>query len=307
MYVGGLDGNDGIIARVTFGTDGSIENIEPFSDTEGHPIDLYFDPDGNLLVADWKRGLISIDPQGQITTLIAPETIVEGKSFRRPDGIAVGPDGTIYFSEGSRRDGTWNGVYEALEQRSWGRLLALDRATGNVRVLIPELYFGNGVTLTPDGSAVLVADQYRYRIVRYWLQGPHQRTYDFFAENLPGFVHNLHYDEAGILWAAIYQERSPVLDRFHPYPQIKNQLAKLPPALLGARSGEVRSPDDRGAGLIVALNAEGKVLRRLENPPVALNTLSTALPYKGALYIGTIEPGSSTVLRYPLPNLAVNE
>ncbi len=45
--------------------------------------------------------------------------------------------------------------------------------------------------LAPDESYVLVADQFRYQIKRFWLKGEKAGQEDIFANNLPGFVHNI--------------------------------------------------------------------------------------------------------------------
>jgi sugar lactone lactonase YvrE len=296
LYTGGSAGSEGEILRITLDGNGDVSEIETFVDTGGSPLDMRFDSNGNLIVADWGRGLISINPQGDITQLVAEETLVDGEPFRRGDGVAIGSDGTIYFSEGSRKDGEYNAFFEVIEARSYGRLLAYNPNSEEVRVLIPELYFGNGVALAPDESFVLVADQYRYRIARYWLAGEQAGTWDYFVENLPGFPHNIHYDENGLLWVALTQGRNALADNLHPYPFLKNQLAKLPESLFVASANT--DPDARGAGIALAINSEGKIQQALYNPPMSLNTLSTAVPYNGALYLGSLD--GQAILRYEL-------
>ncbi|MDX1994612.1 MAG: SMP-30/gluconolactonase/LRE family protein [bacterium] len=286
---------DGRIMRITDPA-GANPQIETFVDTEGYPLDMRFDGDGNLLVSDWERGLISINPDGEITTLVAIETQIDGVPFRRPDGVAIASDGMIYYGDGSWREGEYNSFYEVLEQRPWGRLLAYDPATGESRVLLPELYFANGVVLAPDEAYVLVADQYRYRIVRYWLQGEQAGSWDYLVENLPGFPHNIHFDEDGILWVALNQGRNALADLLHPYPFLKNQVAKLPGSLFVG--SQTRPEDVRGTAMVLALNTDSEILLSLQNQPATWLSVSAAYRSGDSLYMAPLD--GSGVLRYDL-------
>jgi hypothetical protein len=299
LYVGSLEG---IIRRVTFGADGKPQ-IEVFADTNGgHPIDMIFDRNGNLIVADWKYGLVSYNPAGQMSVIIPIGKAIEDEKFMRPDGIAVGSDGTYYVSLGSVRnvpDPIQSWLPEIFEQKPYGRFISYNPATGASKVLIRDLYFGNGVALAPDESFVLVASQFRYQILRYWLKGDKAGTYDIFAENLPGFVHNIHYNADGTLWAALNTRRVALVDNLHPQPFLKNQLAKLPESLLrgagGASNTDTNAP---GLGLVVALNKEGQITRSLQNPPFLMNTVSSAIERNNYLYVSSLE--GKGIIRYKL-------
>ena len=56
--------HDGRIVRVL-----ADDSLETFADTGGRPLGMNFDADGNLIVADAYKGLLSIDPQGMIKVL----------------------------------------------------------------------------------------------------------------------------------------------------------------------------------------------------------------------------------------------
>lgn len=49
----------------------------------------------------------------------------------------------------------------------------------------------------------------------------------------------------------------------------------------------------------LALDANGAVVRSLQNPPLSLNTVSTAVRHGDAIYLSTLE--GRGVLRYRLP------
>ena len=56
--------------------------MEDFSNTNGRANGMRFDADGNLIVVDSYKGLLSIDPSGSVTTLA---TASEGQSFVFPE------------------------------------------------------------------------------------------------------------------------------------------------------------------------------------------------------------------------------
>ncbi|MGF1662592.1 MAG: SMP-30/gluconolactonase/LRE family protein [Kineosporiaceae bacterium] len=274
--------------------------VETFVDLPGgNPLDVRFDRDGNLLVADWNLGLLSVSPDGQVDTVLALGREIEGIPFDRPDGIAVTSDGTVFVTEGSHRPGPYNGVHEALEGRFWGRLIELDPATRDARVVTSDLSFGNGMAVTPDGRALLVADTYRYRIQRYWLGGDREGTVDTFADNLPGLPHNIAHAEDGTLWVGVYGGRMPLIDRIQSQPFLKEQLAKLPSSWF-LQSGDPEATDRRGIGSALALSGDGEILASLQNPPPGMHTLASAVPHRGNLYLGTITGGP--LLRVPAPD-----
>ncbi|GAB4550746.1 MAG: SMP-30/gluconolactonase/LRE family protein [Anaerolineae bacterium] len=289
------------IDRVTFAADGSY-SVETFVSFErGGPLDLRFDASGNLIVAVWQVGLVSVSPNREVTVLVADGQMIDGKPFGYADGIAIARDGKIYFTQGQDAEGERLGsALSVLSNRDFGRLLVYDPQDGSVKVLLSTLSFANGVALAPDESYVLVADQYRYQIKRYWLTGEKAGTADIFTADLPGFVHNLYLDNQHVLWVAIFQPRNGLADALRPNPFLARQVAKLLALMpgFGDERNATRAEAARGAGSVLALNLEGRPLLSLQNPPMIMNTLSAAVYHDGYVYTGTI--GGSGVLRYRL-------
>src|SRR5215216_5799171 len=140
--------------------DGRIIVLQPdgtqprvFANTGGRPLGLIFDHSGNLLVADAIKGLLSIDKSGEVKTLA---TEADGVKFGCLNDLDVGADGTIYFTEASRKYPMSQFTYDLLEHQPNGRLLALDPQSQKPRTLLKDLYFANGVAVSPDQSFVLV-------------------------------------------------------------------------------------------------------------------------------------------------------
>src|SRR6266705_6600792 len=85
---------DGRIFR--FQLDGTRPEV--FANTPGRPLGLIFDHDGNMIVADAVKGLLSTDRNGKIAVL---STQADGVPFRCPNDLDVAEDGTIYFTDSS--------------------------------------------------------------------------------------------------------------------------------------------------------------------------------------------------------------
>src|SRR5690349_3023199 len=87
--------------------DGRIMVLQPdgtqprvFADTHGRPLGLIFDHEGNLIVADAIKGLLSVNKAGEVK-LLADEA--DGAKFGCLNDLDVGADGTIYFTEASNK------------------------------------------------------------------------------------------------------------------------------------------------------------------------------------------------------------
>lgn len=143
LYTGG---EDGVIYRVTL-DQGENEHIEEFASTEGRPLGLRFDGQGNLIVADSERGLLSVSPNGEVTVLTDS---VDGTPITYADELDVARNGTIYFSDTSTKFER-GFPYDMLESCPHRRLLSYNPRTRSTEVLADELYFANGVSLTPGG------------------------------------------------------------------------------------------------------------------------------------------------------------
>src|ERR1044071_6328662 len=87
--------------------DGRIMVLQPdgtqprvFAETHGRPLGLIFDRQGNLIVADAIKGLLSVNKAGEVKVL-ADEA--DGEKFGCLNDLDVGADGTIYFTEASNK------------------------------------------------------------------------------------------------------------------------------------------------------------------------------------------------------------
>src|SRR5215472_1483251 len=189
----GLDG--GRILRVR--SDG--REITEVANTGGRPLGIALLPGGGLIVGDAYRGLLRVSSGGDVEMLADR---VNGEPFEFCKDVAVAADGTVYFTDGSRRFGLHEWKAELLEHSGTGRLLRR-RPDGTVEVLLDGLQFANGVALGPDQAAVFVAETGNYRLTRYWLDGPKAGTAEPLLTGLPGYPWGLALGSDGRLWVAL--------------------------------------------------------------------------------------------------------
>lgn len=281
--------------RVYGGTaDGKIMVLSPdgkldvFAETFGRPLGMQFDKNENLIVCDSFKGLLSINTQGEITVLA---TSVNGVPFKFTDALDISSDGMIYFTDASDKYGQTEYLFDLLESQPHGRLLSYDPATGQIKQLLNDLYFANGVALSQQEDFVLVNETYRYRIVRYWLKGPKAGTHDIFIDNLPGFPDNISSNDKGTFWLALFTVRNDAIDKLHPYPFLKTLMSKLPKSLW---------PKPKPYGIVLGLNEKGDITQSLQDPTGKhLKEITSARELNGYLYLGSLH--NDRIGKYKLP------
>ena len=233
---------------------GRDQQVEILVNTGGRPLGLEFDSLGNLWIADAKKGLLKLTPQGQLITIA---TEAGGIPFGFTDDLDIARDGTVYFSDASVKWPIEQYRMDAIEARPYGRLMSYQPATGEVKVLLDSLYFANGVALSQNEDFVLVNETFRYRITRYWLAGPLAGSSDVFIDNLPGFPDGVSGNRQGTFWLALATPRNRQLDMLHPYPWLKQLTLKLP---------EFLQPQPVHYGFVLGLDEQGRVVANLQDP-----------------------------------------
>jgi sugar lactone lactonase YvrE len=272
---------DGRLLRVS--PDG--RRIEAIADTGGRPLGIELLADGRLLVCDARRGLLAVDPDRAAVEVLVER--VAGERMRFCNNAAVAGDGTVYFSDSSRRFGIdhWRG--DLLEHSGTGRLLRRDPG-GGVELLLDGLQFANGVALAPDESFVAVAESGAYRITRLWLTGERAGRSDPLAENLPGFPDNLALGTDGLIWVALGAPRNPQLDRLHRmHPSLRQALWALPERL---------QPGPKRTLWVLALDPAGAVVHDLQAPGDAYHFVTGVREHHGKVYLGSLVECAVAVL-----------
>ena len=236
MYTANEDGR-----IIVLNSDGS--NPQDFAQTGGRPLGLKFDSNGNLIVADAFQGLLSIDTAGQISVLT---TGYGGLPFLLTDDLDIGSDGTIYFSDASSVNNL-NNLNNDWGQAN-GRLLSYNPNTDVTNLLLDNLYFANGVALSPDESYLLVNESAVNHIRRYWLTGPNAGLTEVFSNvsQFQGLPDNITHNGESLFWVATF------------------------------------------FGPVIALDNNGQILYQLNFDSNLFTENTSAIQYNDTLYLGTL-------------------
>jgi sugar lactone lactonase YvrE len=270
----GLD--DGRICRLT--PDG--RRTEIVADTAGRPLGIEVRDDGRLYVCDARRGLLLVDPAGGDVEVLVDR--VDGVPLRFTNNAAIHPDGSVLFSDSSQRFGIDHFKADLLEHSCTGRLLRWRE--GEVEVLLGGLAFANGVALTHDGDAVLVAETASYRITRHWLAGDRAGTSEVLIDNLPGFPDNLSTGPTGTVWIAMASMRDAALDLLLPRPPALRRAVWAMPEKL--------HPRESRHTFVIGIDADGTVTHNLQGPGDRFHYVTGVREHDGDLYLGSLVEGA---------------
>ncbi|XP_010426700.1 PREDICTED: protein STRICTOSIDINE SYNTHASE-LIKE 7 [Camelina sativa] len=189
---------DGWVKRVKVADSVNDSVIENWVNTGSRPLGLAFGLNGEVIVADAYKGLLNISGDGKKTELLTDEA--EGLRFNLTDAVVVADNGVLYFTDASSKYNLHQLNLEMFEMRPYGRLLSYDPTTRVTRVLLRDLYFANGITISPDQTHVIYCETPLKKCSKYYIE---EERVEVFIEDLPGYVDNIRYDGEGHYWIAI--------------------------------------------------------------------------------------------------------
>jgi sugar lactone lactonase YvrE len=265
-----------------------------FADTGGRVLGFDFDRAGNMIAADAMRGLLRIDPAGQVSVLVdqlgqTPILYADAVVVTK----AAGTPERIYLSDATTRFGAkaWGGTFEAsvldiLEQSATGRVLVVDTASGGIEEVVRGLSFANGVTLSADEQTLYVAETGRYRV---WAIPASARGLDLsggpnggarvLLDNLPGYPDNLMRGLGGRIWVGLTKPRSPVVDSMAAQPLLREITLRLPRSLW---------PIPKAYGHVFAFTEDGRVVADLQDPSGAYPETTAVTETPDRLYVQSL-------------------
>ena len=272
---------DGRIVR--FSPDGAWSVL---ANTEGRPLGMQLNADGELIVADALRGLLSVSMDGAVSVLVDQ---VDGVSLNFANNLDIASDGTVWFSNASQRFAWGENIYDILEASASGRLLSYDPRSRQAKVRLEGLYFANGVVLDPEERYVLVSETGAAGIRRLWLSGERSGEVDWFVQGLPGLPDNMSFDGAGAFWVALIAVRSPSLEALADRPWLRLFVAGLPYDWL--------STTDPPHGLVLRIGLDGSVREYFHDISGRCATLTSATPVGDTLYMGSLTMSALCALK----------
>lgn len=256
--------------------------IQSWVNTGGRPLGIEFDQQGNLLVADAFRGLLSISTNGDITTLV---NRVEGLDINYADDVDVASNGMIYFSDASskfhaKEYGTFGAsLLDINEHGGHGRIIEYNPVTKTSTVLAQGINFANGVTLSHDEQFVLFNETGTYRVMRLALNGDQRGQVEVVIDNLPSFPDNIARGNNGVYWLGLVSPRSKPLDMLSHSPGLRKVIQRLP---------EFLRPKAQHYGHIIAINDAGEVVFNLQDPKGIYGHTTGALEVNDKLYVSSL-------------------
>nr|WGT83877.1 strictosidine synthase [Lysimachia christinae] len=261
---------DGWIKRVD-----SNEVVSEWVNTGGRPLGLALGPTNELIIADADKGLLKVSKDGEIELLTNE---AEGIPFKLTDGVDVAKDGIIYFTDASYKYTLREFIWDILEGRPYGRLLSYDPSTKETKVLLSDLYFPNGVSLSPDQNFVIFCETQMRRCQKYYIGGKEKGSVERFVDGLPGFPDNIRYDGEGQYWIAISTEVTFSWDITQRYPLARKVLAII--------ERYIGRPNMEKNGGVLAVDLNGKPTALYCDPKLSM--ISTGIKIGDQLFLGSI-------------------
>jgi ribose transport system permease protein len=280
LYCGTRDG------RIMRFSAPSYAEVSVLAKIGGRPLGLAFDPEGAIVTCVAGIGLMRVTLNGE-AELLTDQTerslfsIRDDTTIRMADDLDIAPDGTIYFTDATKRYDIADWGLDLLEGRPNGRLLSFDPKSRKTRTVCDNLIFPNGVCLTHDGSHLLVASTWTCSILIFDLRnladGPR-----VFVRGLPGYPDNINRASDGGYWIALAGMRNPVMDEAMTLPGLRRRMAKrVPPTnwLFG----------NLNIGGVLKIDGAGRICDALwDRPDGPLYMITSMREHKGALYLGGV-------------------
>lgn len=272
---------DGTIWRISH--DGA--RIDAVARTGGRPLGLEIDPDGRLLVCDARRGVLRVDPRSGGVEQVTDR--VDGVPLTFCNNAALAPDGTVWFTDSSRRFGIDRWKDEMLQNTRTGRLIRVD-PDGTTTVVADGLAFANGVALAPDGSFVAVAECAGRTVVRHWLDG---RPRDHLAADLPGYPDNISTGSDGLIWVTIASPTDPVVERLQHAPGwLQRSITRVPERL---------QPKPRRTVRVQAYDVTGELVHDVDLDSPDFHMVTGVREHDGQVWLGSLHEPAVAVIRSP--------
>ncbi|KAH9659443.1 protein STRICTOSIDINE SYNTHASE-LIKE 3 [Citrus sinensis] len=250
----------------------------------GRPLGLRFDKKtGDLYIADAYFGLMKVGPEGGLATSLATEA--EGVPLRFTNDLDIDDEGNVYFTDSSTNYQRRNFMQLVFSAEDTGRVLKYDPTTKQTTVLLRNLQFPNGLSLSKDKSFFVFCEGSVGRLHKYWLIGEKAGNLEAFAI-LPGYPDNVRTNEKGEFWVAIHCRRSLYSHLMALYPKIRHFVLKLP---ISAKTHYLIHIGGRLHAMAVKYSPEGKILQVLEDSKgKVVKAISEVEEKDGKLWMGSV-------------------
>eukprot|EP00040_Diaphanoeca_grandis_P011998 m.61256 g.61256 ORF g.61256 m.61256 type:complete len:404 (+) comp22957_c0_seq1:194-1405(+) len=278
-----------------------LENSPPFYIGPGRPLGMHAVDDGSktLIVCDSLKGLLRVSLADR--TIVILSNSVGGVPFHFCNDVDVAADGTIYFTastDGSvalNREGFYDTMYatqlHALRANPSGQLLRYDPITRQTTTLMSNLFYANGVAVSADGSFLVVAETFGFRILRYQLTGSNAGDTTAFVSKLPGTPDGVSLAADGNFWVAIITPATPFYKLIMPFPRVRQAIAHVIHTMAALVV--------KNWGYVLKISAEtGEVLEVLDDlDGSVISSISAVTEHNDHLFFGNLQGDCIGVLK----------
>jgi sugar lactone lactonase YvrE len=250
----------------------------------GRPLGLRFDKKtGDLYIADAYLGLLKVGPEGGLATSLTTEA--EGIPLYFTNDLDLDDEGNVYFTDSSTKYRRRNFMQLVFSSEPSGRVLKYNTNTKETTVLLSNIQFPNGISLSEDYSFFVLCEGSIGRLRKYWLKGEKAGTSEVMAI-LPGFPDNVRRNDKGEYWVAIHCRRNFYTYFCARHPKIRKYLLKLP---ISAKIQYLLHIGGKLHAAVVKYSADGKLLQILEDRDgKVVKAVSEVEERDGKLWMGSV-------------------
>lgn len=269
----------------------------------------------------WKVNLETFKKQ----LLVSPRVPINGKVPMTFNSVALAQNGDIYWTDSTSEYHLKDGITGIMCDPT-GRMFHYNSAKNESRVLLDDLYFANGIVISPDNQFVLVAETTRYRLLKYYINGPKEGKTEVFIAGLPGYPDNLRFlpDGSGVLISLynVFDENHPnIIKTLASVPLVRKFIARTSHLIentfdflnkqfhyhifeeivynVGSfGSAAFLNPGKSG---LIQVDWSGKIIASYYNTDGSVQHISDAIVYKDKLYTGS--PHQNFIGVVPAPPL----
>ncbi|GLT44351.1 hypothetical protein SLA2020_182560 [Shorea laevis] len=250
----------------------------------GRPLGLRFDKKtGDLYIADAYLGLLKVGPEGGLATPLVTEA--DGVPLRFTNDLDIDDEGNVYFTDSSNNYQRRNFMQLVFSAEDSGRVLKYDPSTKETTVLVRNVQFPNGISLSKDGSFFVFCEGIVGRLRKYWLKGEKAGTSEVLAI-LPGFPDNVRTNKDGDFWIAIHCRRTMYTHIMSIYPKFRAFMLRLP---IPTKIQYLLQIGGKLHAVVVKYSPEGKLLQILEDSEgKVVKAVSEVEEKDGKLWMGSV-------------------
>ncbi|CAB3249259.1 unnamed protein product [Arctia plantaginis] len=199
----------------------------------GRPLGFEIDDKGKTLyVADAYHGIWKVDMKtDKKQLLVSPQVEIEKRLPKLFNSVALDKNGDIYWTD-STSDFSLKDLAYSMTTDPSGRVFHYNAAKNESKVLVDDLWFPNGLVLSPNNEFLVIAETCRYKLLKHYISGPKKGQTEVFVDGLPGVPDNVRAlpDGSGVLVGlfTVFDDEHPMLHRsLSTAPLARKFLARL--------------------------------------------------------------------------------